>query len=148
MGWAVFLIACFLTIPIGWLVLTRPRADRFLAVVGLTLLVPTIWAAAIGLKIGPCDSTSCVTHTQRNLLVLAVPALVVLGLALVAIFRRLAVPAAALMTLAAILDFVATWKVDRVTTVMFGILAGAVATYLVLALLPNRASETPGFPPA
>jgi hypothetical protein len=146
MGWAVFLGACAVTILAGWWLFTRTRGDRFLLVVGLVLLPPTIWAAGLGLKIGPCDSTACVTHTQRNLLVIAVAALVMLVLALVALATARVIPGAVLMILAGVLDIVATWKVDRVVTIMFAILAAAAVTYFVASLLPNRAQ--PGLPAA
>jgi hypothetical protein len=146
MGWAVFAIGCLAPILAGWALFTRTRADRFLSVVGLTLVPPTVWSAALGLKIGSCKSTTCVTTSQRNLLVVAVAALVVLALALVALAVLRTIEAAFLMTLAAALALVSTWKVDRVTTIMFGILAGAVAAYLVLGLLPNRRSPEPDYP--
>jgi hypothetical protein len=145
MGWVVFLVGCLLTVPVGWLLFTRTSADRFLSLVGITLLPPTVWSAALGLKIGSCKSTTCVTHSQRHLLLFAVAALVVLVLALAALAVERRIAGAALMTLAPVLTAVSTWKLDRVSTVMFGILAGAVAAYLVLALLPNRASPQPGY---
>src|SRR3954468_11175613 len=138
MGWAVFLIGCAVVVPIGWVLFTRTRADRFLTVVSLVLLAPTIWSAALGLSIGPCDTPTCVTNKQHDLLIFAVAGLVVLLLAMVAIGLLRTIPGAALLILAVVLDMVSTWNVDRVTTIMFGILAGAVAAYVVFGILPSR----------
>ena len=143
MGWVVFIAGCLVTIPIGWLLFARTRGDRFLTALGLVLLPPTIWSAALGLQIGPCDTPTCVTSKQQDLLIFAVAALVVLAVALVAVGTMRAIPAAVLMTLACVLNMVATWKVDRVTTIMFFILGAGVAFYLALSLLPNRAEPGP-----
>jgi uncharacterized protein YacL len=141
MGWVVFLFGCLITIPVGWFLFARTRSDRFLCAVGLVLIPPTIWSAALGLSIGPCDTPKCVTDHQQNLLMFAVAGLVVLIGALVAVVLGRAIPGAALMILACILNMVATWKVDRVTTIMFGILGGAVILYLALSLVPNRPEQ-------
>jgi hypothetical protein len=146
MGWAVFLIGCFITIPVGWLLLARSKADRLLSVVGLTLLPPTIWSAALGLEIGPCKVGSCVSHSEHNLLVVAVGAFVALALGLAALFVLRTLAGAALIFLAGILGVVAVFKIDKVTVVMFALLAAVAALYAVLALLPNRTSTEPGFP--
>jgi hypothetical protein len=138
MGWVVFIVGCLVTIPIGWLLFARTRGDRFLTAVGLILLPPTIWSAALGLQIGPCDTPTCVTSKQQDLLIFAVAALVVLALALVAVGMMRAVPAAVLMALACVLNMVATWKIDKVTTILFVILGASVVLYLALSLLPNR----------
>jgi hypothetical protein len=144
MGWAVFLIGCVVTIPVGWALFTRPRADRFLSAVGLVLLAPTIWAAALGLRIGPCDTPICVTHKQQDLLLFAVAGLVLLAVGLVLVAAIRPIPGAAVLTLAAVLVAVSTWKIDKVTTIMFGLLAATVLAYTVLGLLPNR--PEPGYP--
>jgi hypothetical protein len=134
------------TIPVGWVLFARTRADRFLSAMGLVLLAPTIWSAALGLQIGPCGTPTCVSHTQKNLLILAVAGLVVLALALVALAMMRTVPGAALLLLSCLLTLVGTWKSDRVATIMFAILAASIAAYFVLALLPNKPS--PGYPTA
>jgi hypothetical protein len=139
MGWVVFLFGCLITIPGGWFLFARTRSDRFLAAVGLVMLPPTIWSAGLGLSIGPCDTPKCVTDTQQNLLMFAVAALVVLIGSLVAIALMRAVPGALLMLLACVLNMVAVWKVDKVTTIMFFILGASVALYFALSLLPRRA---------
>jgi hypothetical protein len=145
MGWVVFLIGVFVVVPVGWFLLARTRADRFLTVVGLTLLPPTIWSAALGLKIGPCKVGSCVSHSEHNLLVFAVAAFVVLVLALVALALLKTVPGALLMTLAGALGVVSAVKIDTVTALMFGILTAAAALYFTLALLPAvRSRPEPG----
>ena len=138
MGWVVFIVGCLVTIPIGWLLFARTRGDRFLTALGLILVPPTIWSAALGLQIGPCDTPTCVTSKQQDLLIFAVAALVVLALALVAVGMMRAVPAAVLMALACVLNMVATWKIDKVTTILFVILGASVVLYLALSLLPNR----------
>jgi hypothetical protein len=143
MGWVVFIAGCLVTIPIGWLLFSRTRGDRLLTALGLILLPPTIWSAALGLQIGPCNTPVCVTSKQQNLLIFAVGALVVLALALAAVGTMRAVPAAALMALCCVLNMVATWKVDRVTTVMFFILGAGVVLYFALSLLPNRPEPGP-----
>src|SRR3954452_24957730 len=99
MGWVVFIVGCLVTIPIGWLLFARTRGGRFLTAVGLILLPPTIWSAALGLQIGPCDTTTCVTGRRQDLVIFAVAALVVLALALLAVGMMRAVPAAVLMAL-------------------------------------------------
>ena len=144
MGWAVFFIGCLVTIPVGWVLFARTKADRLLSVIGLVLIPPTVWSAALGLQIGPCGTPDCVTNNQQDLLVFAVAGLVLIALALVAVATLRTIPGAALMILGSVLDMVSTWKVDRVTTIMFGILAASLAAYLVLALLPNR--PEPGYP--
>jgi hypothetical protein len=136
MGWVLFLIGVFVVVPVGWLLLARTSADRLLTVVGLTLLPPTIWSGALGLKIGPCKVGSCVSHSEHNLLVFAVAAFVVLVVALVALALLQTIPGALLMTLAAALEVVSAVKIDTVTALMFGILAGVAALYFILALLP------------
>jgi hypothetical protein len=138
MGWVVFIVGCLVTIPIGWLLFARTRGDRFLTALGLILVPPTIWSAALGLQIGPCDTPTCVTSKQQDLLIFAVGALVVLALALVAVGMMRAVPAAVLMALACVLNMVATWKIDKVTTILFAILGASVVLYCALSLLPNR----------
>jgi hypothetical protein len=138
MGWVVFIVGCLVTIPIGWLLFARTRGDRFLTALGLILVPPTIWSAALGLQIGPCDTPTCVTSKQQDLLIFAVAALVVLALALVAVGMMRAVPAAVLMALACVLNMVATWKIDKVTTILFAILGASVVLYFALSLLPNR----------
>ena len=143
MGWVVFIVGCLVTIPIGWLLFARTRGDRFLTALGLILVPPTIWSAALGLQIGPCDTPTCVTSKQQDLLIFAVAALVVLAVALVAVGTMRAAPAAVLMAVACVLDMVATWKVDRVTTVMFFILGAGVVLYFALSLLPNRPEPGP-----
>jgi hypothetical protein len=142
MGWVVFLFGCLVTIPVGWFLFARTRADRFLTAVGLVLLAPTIWSAGLGLQIGPCDTPDCVTTKQQDLLIFAVAALVVLIAAFVVIAMRHAIPGALLLILSCVLNMVATWKVDRVTTIMFFILGAGLAAYFVLSLLPNRAERT------
>ena len=143
MGWVVFIVGCLVTIPIGWLLFARTRGDRFLTALGLILVPPTIWSAALGLQIGPCDTPTCVTSKQQDLLIFAVAALVVLALALVAVGMMRAVPAAVLMALACVLNMVATWKIDKVTTILFAILGASVVLYFALSLLPNRAEPGP-----
>jgi hypothetical protein len=138
MGWVVFIVGCLVTIPIGWVLFARTRGDRFLTALGLILVPPTIWSAALGLQIGPCDTPTCVTSKQQDLLIFAVGALVVLALALVAVGMMRAVPAAVLMALACVLNMVATWKIDKVTTILFAILGASVVLYCALSLLPNR----------
>jgi hypothetical protein len=138
MGWVVFIVGCLVTIPIGWVLFARTRGDRFLTALGLILVPPTIWSAALGLQIGPCDTPTCVTSKQQDLLIFAVAALVVLALALVAVGMMRAVPAAVLMALACVLNMVATWKIDKVTTILFAILGASVVLYFALSLLPNR----------
>jgi hypothetical protein len=138
MGWVVFIVGCLVTIPIGWVLFARTRGDRFLTALGLILVPPTIWSAALGLQIGPCDTPTCVTSKQQDLLIFAVGALVVLALALVAVGMMRAVPAAVLMALACVLNMVATWKIDKVTTILFAILGASVVLYFALSLLPNR----------
>ena len=142
MGWVVFLFGCFVTIPVGWFLFTRTRGDRFLTAIGLVLLPPTIWSAGLGLQIGPCDTPKCVTNQQQNLLIFAAIGLVVLIAALVAVATRRAIPGALMLVLACVLNMVATWKVDRVTTIMFAILGAAVVAYFALSLLPNRAEAS------
>jgi uncharacterized membrane protein len=139
MGWVVFLFGCLVTIPVGWLLFSRTRGDRFLSAVGLVLLPPTIWSAGLGLSIGPCDTPKCVTDTQQNLLMFAVAALIVLIGSLVAVGLLRAVPGALLMILACVLDMVGVWKVDKVTTIMFALLGISVGLYFALSLLPRRA---------
>ena len=146
MGWVVFLFGCLVTIPVGWALFTRPRADRFLSAVGLVMLAPIIWAAGLGLRIGPCDTPTCVTHQQQNLLLFAVGALVVVAIGLVAVAMTRPLPAAALLIVGGVLAMVSTWKVDRVTTIMFVLLTAVVVAYLMLALLPNRRPAEPGYP--
>ena len=141
MGWVVFILGFLIVIPIGWALFTRMRADRFLSVVGLVLLPPTIWSAAIGLSIGPCNTPGCVTNKQQDLLMFAVAGLVLLLLALAAVATMRALPAAVLMILASVLDMVSTWKIDRVTTIMFAVIAVVAAAYLVFGLLPKRRFE-------
>jgi hypothetical protein len=141
MGWVVFILGFLIVIPVGWFLFTRARADRFLTAVGLVLIPPTIWAAAIGLQIGPCDTPECVTNKQQDLLMFAVAGLVVLALALAAVATLRTLPAAGLMILAPVLDMVSTWKIDRVTTIMFFILAAVVVAYVVFGLLPRRRFE-------
>jgi hypothetical protein len=138
MGWVVFLFGCFVTIPAGWFLFTRTRSDRFLTALGLVLLPPTIWSAGLGLQIGPCDTPTCVTQKQQDLLIFAVAGLVVLIGALVLLALRRAIPGAVLIVLTCVLNMVATWKVDKVTTIMFGLLAAAAVAYLALSLVPNR----------
>jgi hypothetical protein len=138
MGWVVFLFGCFVTIPAGWFLFTRTRSDRFLTALGLVLLPPTIWSAGLGLQIGPCDTPTCVTQKQQDLLIFAVAGLVVLIGALVLLGLRRAIPGAVLIVLTCVLNMVATWKVDKVTTIMFGLLAAAAVAYLALSLVPNR----------
>jgi len=138
MGWVVFLFGCFVTIPVGWFLFTRTRSDRFLTAVGLVLLPPTIWSAGLGLQIGPCDTPTCVTHKQQDLLIFAVAGLVVLIAALVVLALLRAIPGAALIILACVLNMVATWKVDTVTTIMFALLGIGVGLYFALSLLPTR----------
>ena len=138
MGWVVFLFGCLVTIPVGWLLFSRTRGDRFLSAVGLVVLPPTIWSAGLGLSIGPCDTPKCVTTHQQNLLMFAVAGLIVLIGALVAIALLRTVPGAVLMILACVLNMVAVWKVDKVTTIMFALLGIAVGLYFALSLLPNR----------
>jgi hypothetical protein len=141
MGWVVFLIGVFVVVPVGWLLLAHTRADRFVTVVGLTLLPPTIWSGALGLKLGPCKVGSCVSHSQHNLLVFAVAAFVVLVVALVALALLKTVPGALLMTLAGALGVVSVAKIDTVTALMFGILAVAAGLYFLLVLLPGMRSR-------
>jgi uncharacterized membrane protein len=139
MGWVVFLFGCLVTIPVGWLLFARTRGDRFLCAVGLVMLPPTVWSAGLGLSIGPCDTPKCVTTHQQNLLMFAVAGLIVLIGALVAVGLRRPVPGALLMILACALNMVGVWKVDKVTTIMFGLLGVAVGLYFALSLLPRRA---------
>ena len=138
MGWAVFIFGVVVTIPVGWFLFSRTRGDRFLCAMGLVLLTPTIWAAGLGLQLGPCDTPTCVTHKQHDLLIFAVAALVILIAALVVIAMRQAIPGALLITLCCVLNMVAAWKVDKVMTIMFAILAASTVSYFALSLLPNR----------
>ena len=147
MGWALFLIGCAVPIVAGWYLLAHTRADRLVTVVALILLPPTIWAAAIGLKIGPCKTGDCVSHSQRNFLTIAVIGLVILVLAVVALVLGRALIAAVLVALSGALSAVSVGKIDTVATVMFAVLAAAAATYLV-ALIRNRAGAgVPDYPP-
>ena len=148
MGWVVFFFGCLVTIPVGWLLFSRTRADRLLSAIALVLLPPTIWSAALGLSIGPCNTGSCVTHKQHNLLALAVAALVLLVLAVVALALSHTIPAAVLMAVSSVLTLVSVVKIDTVTAIMFGLLAAAVVVYLILALLPARSRPAPGLPGA
>jgi hypothetical protein len=138
MGWVVFIFGCLVTIPVGWFLFSRTRGDRFLIAVALVMLPPTIWSAGLGLQIGPCDTPTCVTHTQQNLLIAAVAALVALIAAFVLVALRQAMPGAALVILTCILNMVATWKIDKVTTIMFAILGVATVLYLALSIVPNK----------
>lgn len=138
MGWAVFIFGFVVTVPVGWFLFSRTRGDRFLCAMGLVLLAPTIWAAGLGLRLGPCDTPTCVTHKQQDLLIFAVGALVVLIAAFVLLAMRQAIPGAALITLTCVLNMVAVWKVDKVMTIMFAILAVSTVLYFALSLLPNR----------
>jgi hypothetical protein len=138
MGWAVFIFGFVVTIPVGWFLFSRTRGDRFLCAMGLVLLAPTIWSAGLGLRLGPCDTPECVTHKQQDLLIFAVAALVVLIAAFVVIAMRQAIAGAVLVTLSCVLNMVAVWKVDKVMTIMFAILAVSTVLYFALSLLPNR----------
>jgi hypothetical protein len=144
MGWVAFFVGCLVTIPVGWLLLSRSHADRLLSVIGLVMLPPTVWTAALGLGIGPCEVGSCVTHKQHNLLALGVAALVVLALALAALALARPIPAALLMTAANVLALVSVVKIDVITAIMYLILGGGTALYLMLALLPARSRSEPG----
>ncbi len=147
MGWVVFIFGCLITIPIGWALFSHTRSDRLLSVMGLILLPPMIWAAAIGLGIGPCKEGSCVTHQQKNLLTLAVIGLVVLVAALVALYLQQALVGGALMFVASVLLVFSVRKIDKVTAIAFGILAAAVAVYTVLFFLRGRPERAPDYPP-
>jgi hypothetical protein len=147
MGWAVFLIGCAIPVVAGWYLFAHTRADRLLTVVALTLLPPTIWAAALGLKIGPCKTGDCVSHSERNFLTIAVVGLVILVLAVVVLVLGRALIAAGLVVVSGVLGAVSVGKIDTVAMVMFVVLAASAAAYLV-ALVRNRAGAgVPDYPP-
>jgi hypothetical protein len=147
MGWVVFILGCLVTIPAGWALFSHTHSDRLLSVVGLTLLPPTIWAAAIGVGIGPCKEGSCVTHTQKSLLTLAVAGLVLLVLALAALYLQQVIIGGGLMFVAAVLDVISVAKIDKVTAIGFALLAAVIAVYTVVRLVRSRPERAPDYPP-
>jgi len=147
MGWVVFIFGCLITIPVGWALFSKSNADPGLSVTGLILLPPTIWGAGIGLGIGPCKVSECVTHQQKNLLGLAVIAVILLIASFVLLFLGNRMIGGIVMFVAAVLGVFSTAKIDKVLAISYGLMAATVATLVIVQWSRSRPERAPDFPP-
>jgi hypothetical protein len=138
-----------LPLVVGWWALGKTKADRALVLLGLVSLPLLVWAASLGLKIGPCDVPECMSSTQHSHYIFSIIGLVVVLAGFVVLSREQRVAGGILVVIGQLLGAYSMIHTDTASLITFLILAAAAGGYLYVRyrLAHEADSRVPDFPP-
>jgi hypothetical protein len=139
-GIALFLVP----LPVATAVLIvgarRERADTFLLMAVAITLLPAIWATALRASVGPCNG--CLSGSEKDLMILALPSVPLLAAAVVLLFLGRTEVATIVAVVGQVLLAIGVWNIDEVTSLFLFLLVAAEVAYVVLKRAAARDVES------